>query len=430
MMRMSIHHGRMRLAQGALAAMIALICGGAAPTAKDWPQFRGPTGEGVSSAQGVAATWSAGENILWKVPLPGAGSSSPVVVGDRVFITAYTGYLVPGEGQGDIEKLTRHVICLKLADGSILWKKQIPAALPETERVRDHGYAASTPVCDGERLYVFFGKSGVYCFDLDGKQLWHANVGDRYDGWGSAASPTLHKDHVLINACIESESLVALDRKTGKEAWRIDNVSESWHAPKIVPLAGGKEDLVLAMSGKLVGYDPANGQQRWTCKTGIGWYMVPGLLAHQGVIYTTGGRDGAFLAIRAGGSGDVTGSHILWKGKKGSNVTSPLLHDGHLYWANDQQETVFCAKADTGEVLYESRLPRAGQIYASPVLADGRIYYQSRNGGTFVVAAKPEFELIAHNKLDDRSTFDASPAVAGDKLLLRSHKFLYCIGGN
>ncbi len=408
--------------------LLACCCIAAAPTPADWPQFRGPTGEGISPAKGVPTTWSADKNVKWKVALPGAGSSSPVIVGDRVFITAYTGYAVPGEPLGNLSDLVRHVICLKLSDGSIIWKKELPAVQPESERVRDHGYAASTPICDGERLYVFLGKSGVFAFDLDGKQLWNTSVGTSFDGWGSAASPVLYKETILINACIESSAMVALDRKTGKEVWRTRNVNESWQAPKIVPLPGGKTDLVLAMSGKLVGYDPDTGKERWTCKTDIGWYMVPGLLARDGIIYVTGGRTGAFLAIKAGGSGDVTSSHILWKGRKGSNVTSPLYHDGHLYWANDQAETAFCAKADTGEVVYESRLPRGGQVYASPVLIDGKIYYQTRNGGVFVVAAKPSFEIIAHNQLGDRSTFDASPAVAGKMLMLRSHKFLYCIG--
>ena len=179
----------------------------------------------------------------------------------------------------------------------------------------------------------------------------------------------------------------------------------------------------------MLAFDPDSGEPLWSCKTDIGWYMVPSVVAADGVVYCLGGRSGtAALAVRAGGSGDVTETHRLWTSVKGSNVSSPVYLDGHLYWAHESREIAYCVKAATGEVVYEQRLDRAGQFYASALLADGRLYYVNRDGKTFVLAAKPQFEQLAVNDLSDRSVFNASPAVAGNRLLLRSDKFLYCVG--
>ena len=184
----------------------------------------------------------------------------------------------------------------------------------------------------------------------------------------------------------------------------------------------------MATIGKILGLDPATGKELWACTTNIAWYMVPSLVAQDGVVYCIGGRSGGSLAVRAGGRGDVTESHRLWTGRKGSNVPSPILHDGHLYWMNETNGTAYCAEAKTGNIVYEQPLERAGQVYASPVLAAGRIYYVARTGKTFVVAAKPAYELLATNDLSDRSTFNASPAISGGRLFLRSDRALYCLG--
>jgi outer membrane protein assembly factor BamB len=158
--------------------------------------------------------------------------------------------------------------------------------------------------------------------------------------------------------------------------------------------------------------------------------MAPSLVAQDGIVYCIGGRSGGALAVRCGGRGDVTPTHRVWTGRKGSNVSSPLLHEGRLYWMHESRGVAYCADAGTGEVLYEERVAGAGQVYASPVLAAGKLYYVSRNNGAFVITAKPEFELLAHNTLGDQSTFDASPAVSGNRLILRSDRFVYCLGGH
>lgn len=399
----------------------------AAP-ATDWRQFRGPDGQAISRSQGLPTHWSGTQNIVWKTELPGPGASSPIVLGDRVYLTCYSGYAVPGLPDGEVGALQRHVLCLRRGDGKILWKKDVPAAQPEQAKVRAHGYASSTPLADADRLYVFFGKSGVFAFRHDGEPLWQAEVGSMVHGWGSAASPVIHRDLVIINASVESESLVALNKQTGKEVWRAGGLKESWNTPILVPVADGKHELVVAILGKVLGLDPGTGEPLWSCATGIGWYMVPSLVNDKDMVYCIGGRTGGGLAVRAGGRGDVTHSRRVWTLHKGSNVSSPILHEGHLYFLHEELGVACCLEAATGRMVYEERIPGTGQFYPSPILAEGKLFCPSRRNGVFVLAAKPQYELLARNDLGDRSSFDASPAVDGSRVLLRSDRFLYCIG--
>lgn len=400
----------------------------------DWPQFRGIGASGKSNVKGLPLNWSDDRGIAWKTPMPGPGASSPIVLGNRIFITCHSGYADGSKSAGDLTQLKRHVLSLDLADGKILWNTAVAAELPEQERIReDHGYASSTPVVDADRIYAFFGKSGVIALDHQGKELWRTQVGSTLNGWGSATSPVLYKDWVIVNASIESESLVALDKKTGHEVWRVGGIKESWHAPAIVTTPEGKTEIVVAMFRKLAAFDPENGQSLWHADTGINWYMCPTPLVEAGVVYAIGGRNpNGALAVRSGGRGDVTSSHMVWKLNKGSNVPSPLLHEGHLYFAHENLGIVYCVNAKSGELIYEERLqPSPGQIYASPVLADGKIFYIGRGGRAVVVAAKPVFEKLAENTLEgNRGVFNASPAVGGNRLLLRSNRALYAIGGN
>jgi outer membrane protein assembly factor BamB len=395
----------------------------------DWSQFRGPAGQGKAVTAEVPVTWNVDEGLAWKTPLPGAGGSSPVVFEGKIFLTSFTGYGVPGQSGGSLSALKRHLLCLDRKSGRVLWQQDIPAAQPEQEKVRDHGYAENTPLADAERLYAFLGKSGVFAFTHDGDRLWHADVGSGTHGWGSGTSPILYDDLVIVNACVESESLVALNKETGKEAWRARGIKESWNTPILVPTQDGDPELVLAIFGKVLGFDPNSGKSLWSCATDIGWYMVPSLVNEGDLIGCTGGRSGGgTLAVRAGGRGDVTGSRRLWKISKGANVASPILHEGNLYWFHQNLGIAACVEVATGKVLFEERLDRAGQIYASPVLAGERIYAVTRGGAVFVIAANPRFELLARNDLRDGGVFDASPAVLPKGLLIRSDRFLYAIG--
>jgi len=237
----------------------------------------------------------------------------------------------------------------------------------------------------------------------------------------------LFGDLVIINASTESESLVALDRKTGREIWRAAGIREAWNTPLLVNISSGTE-LIVPIPQQILAFDPATGRQLWSCATGIAWYMVPSVVANDGVVYCTGGRSGDVLAVRAGGRGDVTSTHRIWTGKKGSNVSSPVYHQGHLYWMNDTLGIAYCAQARTGELVYSERIERADEIYAAAVLAEGRLYYLGRGGRTYVLAAKPAFEPLAANDLEPGGRFNSSPAVAGGQLFIRSDRFLYCIG--
>jgi outer membrane protein assembly factor BamB len=407
------------------ALLAALSAAGA-----DWMQFRGPHGSGTGSDTGLPTTWSAKENIVWRAKLPGPGTSSPIVVGKRVYLTCYSGYgLEPGEG--DMDQLMRHLVCIDRDTGAIRWTRDFKPVLPESKYLKgndsQHGYSSSTPVCDGRNLFAFFGKSGVYSLDLDGKEIWHAEVGKNTHGWGSSNSPVLSGDLVIINASVESGALVALDKKTGKEVWRTKGISASWNTPVLVEAPGGGTELVLNESKAVIGFEPASGKELWRV-SGFGGYVCPSVVAHQGVVYVVrgGSKIGGALAIKAGGRGDVTDSHVLWQVKGDSLVSSPVYYQGRLYWAGGN---AFCLDAATGKEVFHGRLSGNPSFYASALAADGKIYGVSRFTGTNVVAADPPFKELARNVFeDDKSRTNASPIVHDGCLLLRTDQYLYCIG--
>jgi outer membrane protein assembly factor BamB len=231
----------------------------------EWPCFRGPGKMGVSGATGLPLEWDASTNVAWKTPLPGAGASSPITFGDHIYVTCYTGFFVPHAPGGSLDQLKRHLIALRRDTGEIVWDKAVTAKLPEEESIRDHGFAANTPAADADRVYVFFGKTGVFAFDHQGNRLWQADVGSNTSGWGTAASPLLYKDMVIINASVESQSLIALDRETGEEKWRASDIREAWNTPIVVTADSGREELVVARHGDVLAFDPDTGAPLWSC---------------------------------------------------------------------------------------------------------------------------------------------------------------------
>jgi outer membrane protein assembly factor BamB len=315
---------------------VSVLVAALASIGADIMQFRGSRGAGVSDEKGLPITWSSTENIVWRTPLPGPGTSCPIVVGKRVYLTCYSGYgLEPG--QGDMDDLMRHLVCIERGSGKILWTKDFKPSLPESQyrpgNDSQHGYSSSTPASDGKRLYVFFGKSGLYCLDLEGKEIWRKTVGDNVSGWGSSNSPVLYQNLVIINASIESGAMVALDKDTSTEVWRAKNIRSSWNTPVLIDVPRSKggpggAELVLNESKAVIGFDPANGNELWRV-TGFGGYVCPSVVAHKDVVYVVRGEA---LAIRGGGRGDVTDSHVLWRVKGSSLVPSPVYHDGRLYW--------------------------------------------------------------------------------------------------
>jgi hypothetical protein len=414
--------------------MQTVLCGGcviaaALVQAEEWTQFRG-SDFGRTSESNVGERWVS-ELVAWKTPLPGRGASSPVVFNNHIFLTAYTGYGIDGKAPGDPAKLVRHLLCIEAEQGSIVWQKAVPAESDKnvfnTWGVGLHGYASSTPAVDKTGVYVFFGETGVLAFNHAGEELWRTNCGPGTHAFGAGNSPILYKNLVIANASVESGDMIALNKADGGEAWRQPGIKQAWNTPVIYRALNGGNELAVTIAGKILAFDPDTGKPLWNC-AGIEDYICPQITVQDGIVYAAGGRSGKTVAVRSGGSGDVTESHRVWELAKGSNVSSRVYHDGHLYWAKEQNGILYCANAATGELLYEERLaPAPDRIYASPLLADGRLYCTSREDGIYVVAAKPEFELLAHTKLEgDDSIFNASPVpLPGGSVLLRSDKYLY-----
>lgn len=443
---------------------------GQAVQAADWDRFRGPNGSGVSADEKPAPTvWSETQNLKWKVELPGPGSSCPIVVGDRVLVTCWSGYGLDARNPGDQKDLRRHLVCIDRRSGETLWSRAVEPVLPEDPyrgMFAEHGYASHTPVSDGRHVYVFFGKSGVLAFDLEGNQLWQTSVGTGSDrrGWGSAASPILYKNLVIVTASAESESMVALDKQTGEQVWKqnANGFAATWGTPILVDLPDDRQELVLAVPYELWGFNPDTGKLRWYCEVPGSDSMCASAVAHQGVVYLLGDRGGA-VAVRAGGEADVTKTHILWSADARARINTPILHDGRIYWIS--QGIANCVDAASGQRIYQARLGGSsgtaapeppgdtparpggeqrrrfgggfaggfargggGQDYASPVVADGKLYFVSRSGLTHVVALGPTFELLAQNRFaSDTGDFSATPAISDGEIFIRSSKYVYCV---
>lgn len=428
----------------------------------DWNRFRGPNGSGVSSDEKpVPTTWSDSENLKWKVAIPGPGSSSPIVVGDRVYVTCWSGYGTDRSNAGKQQDLRRHLLCIDRNTGKTIWMKTVEPVLPEDPyggMFAQHGYASHTPASDGERVYVFFGKTGVLAFDRDGNQLWHTKVGTESDprGWGSASSLVLYKDLVIVTASAESEAIVGLDKNTGKERWRQEasGLGSTWGTPILVEVDAQRTDLVLGVPSEIWGLNPETGKLRWFCQAMQSDQYCSSVIASDGVVYGIEGRGGGSIAIRAGGSGDVTKTHVVWSGRDSNRIGTPVIHEGRIYFFSNRVAN--CIDASTGSEIYQARLsggnaPAAeaqrgfaggggfggrggfgggmgGQDYASPVAADGKLFYMTRGGDAFVLKLGPKFEQLAVNRVTpDTEDFSATPAISNGELFIRSSKHLYCV---
>jgi outer membrane protein assembly factor BamB len=408
-----------------------------ATNAGDWTRFRGPNGSAVSSDDHTPLRWSEKENIVWRTPLPGPGTSCPIMTGGRIYLTSYTGFGISEQNPGDPAKLERVLICLDESTGKLLWQRAIKGVANEDRfqgYLTSHGYASSTPATDGERVYVLFGKAGVVAYDLEGKELWRKPVGtgSARMGWGSAASAIVYKNLVIVNAAAESTAVYAFDGATGKEVWKspADSLDGCWGTPLIVEPKEGPAELVLAVGGEIWGFNPETGKFLWFCQTPGGDAICSSLVSRDDVVYmvTGGPGGGGAAAVRAGGKDDVTKTHRLWTNPRiTSYITSPVLVGDHLFGVNDQG-LAYCLDSKTGTAVYQQRLPERGQLYASLTAAGDKLYAVTRDQGTLVLAARPEFEVLAHNRLENAGTCNAGPSISKNRLLLRSNKFLYCIG--
>jgi outer membrane protein assembly factor BamB len=445
-----------------------------AAQAGDWLRFRGPNGSGISSDEKpLPVTWSATENLQWKAPLPGPGSSSPIIVGDRVFVTCWSGYGTDSASLGDQKDLRLHLVCLDRKSGQTMWMKTVEPALPEEPyrgQFAEHGYASHTPVSDGQRVYVYFGKSGAAAFDLEGNELWRTPIGTGLHMWGSSSSPILYKNLVIITASIESQAVVALDKETGKEVWRetADGFGSTWGTPVLVQVDDERTDLVIAVPFEVWGLNPESGKLRWYCEAlGVNYYCSS-VVTDGDVIYgVEQNMGGGSIAVRAGGKGDVTQTHVVWSGRDNNRIGTPLIHEGRLYFVSGK--VVNCVDAKTGERVYQERVAggaapaqpsgqpgqsgqpgggrnrfgggggfgggfgggRGGQDYSSPIAADGKIYWVARSGEAYVLKLGDTFERLAVNRVtEDREDFSATPAVSDGQLFIRSSKHLYCIAAS
>lgn len=413
----------------AIVLVFFLICGlSSRINAQEWTQFRGPD-FGRTAETNVAETWD-DQAVEWKTELPGRGASSPVVFDGHVYLTAYTGYAIDKKEPGDPAGLVRHLLCFDVSSGDLLWKKSVADDSKKdkfaTWGTAKAGYASSSAAVDESGVYVLFGSTGVVAYSHDGEELWRTFCGDSVDNYPAGNSPVIFKDLVIVNASYQSGSLIALRKSDGTEVWKQDGIEESWNTPVIYQSTDGSDELGLATIDSIMAFDPSTGEPKWQC-SGFDEYICPSVIAEDGILYGLGGKSGKAMAVRSGGSGDVTETHRLWLKGVGSNVSSPVFHDGYLYWGRDKQGIVYCLDAKSGETMYEKRLkPTPKEIYAVPLLANGRLYYLSRENGVFVIAAKPELELLSHTKFEDDSLFNASPAVLpGGAVLLRSDRYLY-----
>ena len=404
-----------------------------------WNRFRGPNGTGVSSDKNIPAKWSETENLRWKTQLPGAGSSSPILTKDFVFVSSYSGYGEPGAGQRDEKSLKRHFSCIDRQTGKVLWSKTIDNEINEDpyqgNGLPEHGYATNTPVTDGKHVFVFFGKTGVIAYDLEGNEQWRKSVGTSSGNrrWGSAASLTLVGDKLIVNAAEESETIFALNKETGETIWKSEAgaLELCYSTPALVEVDGNRTDLVVAVPSEVWGLNPNNGKLTWYVETTLTGNLSPSVIVDGDKVFVFGGyRSKGSLAIKVGGKGDVTDSNVLWTSRATTYVPTPVLDNGRLYWIDDKG-FYFCSDAVTGKEIDKQRVPmdKTGgrAVYASPLNIDGKIYAQTRYNGLMVFNPGDKMDLVEQNQFDDESQFNATPAVDNGQLFLRSDKFLYCV---
>lgn len=386
---------------------------------ENWPQWRGPQRTGVTADHGAPTTWSPTENVVWKAPLPGTGTSNPIVWDDRVFVTASD-----GRDQGEL-----HVICFARDTGRELWHRRLWGTAP-TLFYPKNGMAGPSPVTDGRHVWAFFGSGDVFCFDVDGGLIWQRSLAAEYgefeNRFAATSSPLLFDGSLIVQCDHYGASYVAaLDAATGANRWKADRpeVWLSWSSPQIVR-TGERDELIICGSEKLDGYDPCTGERLWTVR-GLARECVPTPVLADGLLISDSGPNGVHVAVRPGGRGDVTDSHVAWRNDRGTSfVPSPIVV-GRRYYLAEDKGILSCLDVATGELAWRKRL--GGKFTASPVAVDGKLYFTDERGVTLVLdAAADEYVELARNEIGE--DVHASPAVAHGKIFLRTDKHLICIG--
>jgi hypothetical protein len=418
------HLVHLRTLAAALGLALALTTGGLRPPlaqAEDWPTWRGPRNDGTVAESGFPVTWSSTENIRWTYDIPGTGHSSPIVSKGKVFVTSCI----------EPEK-KRMLHCIDRASGKLLWERVVLVAELEKKH-RENSWASSTPAADGERVFVSFldkPQMRVFCYDYSGNLLWRKAPGEFHSVHGFGVAPMLYKDLVILNADQDAPKgkdayIVALDRKSGEERWRIDRPTKlRSYCPPIVVEAAGKMQMVLTGSKCVASYDPDTGKQIWIID-GPTEQFVSSMVLHDGVLLMTAGFPVHWvMAIDPSGTGNVTKSHVLWSKKnEGGYVPSPVAHAGKLYCVDDKGVAT-CWDVKTGEQHWKERLGGRGH-HASAVAADGRTYFIADDGVAYVLRAGTDFEVLARNPLGENVY--ASPAFSDGEIFIRSERRLRCI---
>lgn len=421
------------------------------PPQTDWAQWRGPAFNGTAPGATPPATWSESQNVKWKFKIPGFGSSSPIVWKNQVFILtaipsgkkveAPTAPEPPEENQPGGRRRSEKpdetyqfvVISVDRETGKLLWQKTAKEILPHEGHHKDHGFASSSPVTDGQHLYVSFGSRGLFCFDLAGNLKWEKDLGDMQtrNSFGEGSSPALHGNTLVINWDHEGEDfIVAMDKNSGKELWRQKrDEPTNWSTPLIIK-HDGVEQVIVSSTNRIRSYELSTGKVIWECG-GMTTNVIPTPIADFGMVYALSGfRGAALLAIKLGGTGDLTDKPeaITWRHAKATPyVPSAVLSGERLYFFSGNMGILSCFNAKTGQPYYEAQRINEllGGVYASPVAAEGRVYLVGRDGKTVTIKDADQLEIIATNVLDDK--FDASAAISGKSLFLRGHEHLYCI---
>ena len=431
-------------------ALILLVVLVTAAYAQNWPQFRGPSASGVVEGPARPVTWDASKsvNVRWKTAIPGLSHASPVVWGDRVFVTtavptgrkaepsgaaAGRGGRRGDGGAGAHEEHRFEVLALDRATGKIVWRQTAATAVPHEGYHATYGsFASNSPTTDGQRVYVSFGSRGLFAYDMNGKLLWQRdfNIQMRmFQEFGEGVGPVLDEGRLIVLFDHEGDGFLAMiDAATGREIWRTPRTDgTNWAAPLVVRHDGRKQ-IVVNSPRKVRGYDYESGRQIWET-TGLGLNTIPRAVQHGDTVLTMSGFiNPRLMAIRLGREGDLTGTDaIKWTATRGlAYTTSPVLHDGTLYFLTDNG-MVSALDAETGTPVYQQvRLPKPAAIKASPVAAGGMLYFPTEDGDVVVARIGPTFDVVATNTLTDQS-FVASPAVAGGDIFLRSRTHLFRI---
>ena len=400
--------------------------------AANWPGWRGPEGTGIAVDKALPLTWSATENVRWRTELPERGNSSPIVWGDKVFVT-----------QALSDSKRRTLMCFNRANGQLLWQSGPVYADRETTQA-DNPYCAATPVTDGERIIASFGSAGLYCFDFDGKELWHRDLGKMEHSFGNAASPMLVGDLCIWNFGPGAGSrLIAINKRNGDIAWEAQppeiELSESdasakadggsWSTPILIKI-DGREELIATFPGGVAGFEPTTGRQSWKCG-GLGTAVYSSPIFGDGAVVaaTSGPGVAKAVAVRPGGSGDTSANGLLWKKErlKGS-VGTGVIHQG--YWFSISYDGIAsCISMKDGTAVWENRLKglgARGSSWSSMIIADEKIYLPNQSGDVFILRAAPKFEVLAVNTVSEPT--NASLAVSNGEIFIRTDQALWCIG--